>query len=144
MNITRNFTLEEMLSSATADKYHITNRPTAEQQRHIVELVTNLLQPLRDAYGKPITITSGFRNLLLNSKVGGSKTSAHMTGYAADCQPANGDMKGFQEAVNKFIKTANYDQVIFEQYDKKTGLCKWIHIGYKNSQGKQRKQILYM
>lgn len=122
MNISKNFTLEEMISSESATKYGIDNRPTADEQRHIVELVSKLLQPLREAYGKPIMITSGFRCYKLNQKVGGSKTSAHMLGYAADTVAAN--MKEYQDFVTKWIKDKDFDQLIIE-YPKRA-----LHLGF--------------
>ena len=138
MNITKNFTLEEMISSSSAIKYNIRNIPTADQQRNIVELVVNLLQPLRDAYGKCINVTSGFRCEKLNTRVKGSKTSAHMSGYAADTKAAN--MKEYQQFVLDWIKDKKFDQCIIEY--PKNGVASWIHLGWKNKDGKQRKQIL--
>lgn len=138
MNISKNFTLEEMISSTSAKKYNIDNRPTAEEQRRIVELVSKLLQPLREAYGKPITVTSGFRCKSLNQKVGGSATSAHMLGYAADTKASN--MKEYQDFCLKWFKDKEFDQLIIEY--PKNGIASWIHIGLKNTQGKQRKQVL--
>lgn len=138
MNITKNFTLEEMYSSSSAQKYNIDNRPNAEECKRIHELASNLLQPLRDAYGKPIIITSGFRCKKLNQRVYGSPTSAHMLGYAADTKASN--MKEYQEFVLNWIKDKKFDQCIIEY--PKNGVASWIHIGYKNQEGKQRKQFL--
>lgn len=138
MKISKNFTLEEFITSDSAIKYNIDNTPTKEVQQHIIDLVVNILQPLRDAYGKPIIINSGYRNPQLNSKVGGSKTSAHLTGYAADTRASN--MKEYQDFLLKWIKGRQFDQIIIEY--PKNGIASWLHIGYKNNQGKQRKQIL--
>lgn len=142
MKISANFTLEEMLSSSTAIAKGIENKPTAEEQKHIVELVVNLLQPLREAWGSGIKVTSGFRCKKLNQAVGGSATSSHMSGYAADMKPSNGDMKKFQAFVKDWLIKTNrrFDQMIIEY--PKNGIASWIHLGYKNNSGKQRKQFL--
>lgn len=138
--ISKNFTLEEFLESSTAKAKKIDNKPTDEERKHIVELVVRVLQPLRDAWGSGIEITSGFRCAKLNAAVGGSKTSAHTTGYAADTKPSNGNMKKYQKFVEEWLKkNGNFDQLIHE-YPKK-GVDSWVHIGYKNRAGKQRKMI---
>ena len=88
--LTKNFLLGEMLRSATAER---DERLKDEQENPPDEVVENLeylasstLQPIRDAFGYPIRITSGYRSLLLNKLVGGSATSQHVRGEAADCQ----------------------------------------------------------
>lgn len=135
--MSEHFTLEEMYSSATAKKYNIDNTPSAAIQKNLMALVTEILEPLRNAYGKPIIITSGYRCPKLNTKVNGSKTSAHMSGFAADTKAK--DMKEYQEFVLKWIKDKKFDQCIIE-YPKK-GIASWIHLGLKNTKGEQRKQI---
>lgn len=142
MKISTNFTLEEMYSSATAKAHGVNNTPTAEIQRHIVELVTTLLQPLRDAWGSGIKVTSGYRCKRLNQLVGGSSTSSHMSGYAADMKPANGDMKKFQKFVKEWLEKnkKNFDQMIIEY--PKNGIATWIHLSVRKGNGQQRKQFL--
>ncbi|MDH6304499.1 uncharacterized protein YcbK (DUF882 family) [Parabacteroides sp. PF5-5] len=85
MNITKDFTWEEMLYSHTAGMHNIINQPGKEERIAIEELVKRLLQPLRLAYGKPIRITSGYRCAQLNKRVGGVPSSQHVKGQAADC-----------------------------------------------------------
>lgn len=141
MRLSKNFTLEEFYQSSTASKYKIDNTPDETIKKNIIELVSEILQPLRDAWGSGITITSGYRCPKLNTKVGGSKTSAHMSGYAADTKPSNGKMKEYQKFVEKWLKENDkFDQLIHEY--PKNGIDSWVHIGYKNQQGKQRKQVL--
>lgn len=138
--LSKNFTLEEFYTSATANARKINNMPDENIRKHIQELVDNILQPLRDAWGSGIHINSGYRCPKLNTAVGGSKTSAHLTGYAADTKPVNGKMAEYQAFVRKFLADKKYDQFIIEYPVK--NVAKWIHIGYKNLQGKQRKQNL--
>ena len=82
--ITKNFRFSEFTYSAKADKYKIDNTPNEQEAANIVELATKILQPIRDKYGKSIRIGSGFRCAKVNKIVGGSTSSQHMTGSAAD------------------------------------------------------------
>lgn len=84
--ISKNFTWAEFTASDTAKRLGILNQITDWDVRdNIIALVENVLQPLRDAYGKPININSGYRCAELNKKVGGVATSQHTKGQAADC-----------------------------------------------------------
>lgn len=140
MKISNNFSLEEFYNSDTAKKYGIDNTPDETIKKHIIELVENILQPLRDAWGSGIKINSGYRCPKVNEKTGGSKTSAHLSGYAVDTKPSNGKMKEYQKFVEDWLKkNATWDQLIHEY--PKNGIDSWVHIGYKNLSGKQRKQI---
>ena len=78
------FTLSELTHSLTADACGIDNTPTAEAVPLMVELITKVLDPLRERWGVPIYVNSGYRCPALNRKVGGSKTSYHLRGMAAD------------------------------------------------------------
>lgn len=130
------FTINELVVSDTAKKFNIDNTPSIEIKLHLMELINKLLNPLREAWGGPIIVTSGYRCKSLNEKVGGSKTSAHMTGYAADLIPGNGQRAKFIKFIQEYLKTHNlpFDQCINE-YNR------WCHVGLKSSTGFQRKQI---
>ena len=98
------FTINELCWSETASKYKIKNTPTEEIKEHLSELVENVLDPLREAWGGPIIVSSGYRFPELNQKVGGSKTSSHMSGYAVDLVPENGEIERFFNFVkNSFL-----------------------------------------
>lgn len=104
---------------------------------HIFEMI-EYLTPLRKAWGSPIMVFSGYRCKELNDLVGGSKTSAHLIGYAADLVPKNGKMKEFKEFVREWFKyRTDFDQVITES----AGYSEWVHVGLYNLQGKQRRQL---
>ena len=138
--LSENFTLGEFIASDNARKKGIDNTPTLADIYHMQELCTYLLQPIRDAWGKPIKITSGYRCYKLNRLVGGRPTSAHMRGYAADIKPTSGSYKDFEAFVIKFLE--EHPEIKFDQAIRETsGNSKWLHIGYKNSAGKQRKMI---
>lgn len=142
-----NFTIAEMVQSSTADRLKISNNPPASVRVHLTETIT-LLECIRAEWeeyceryslGTPaIRISSGYRSPELNKAVGGVKNSAHVEGYAADLQPVNGNQDEFE----KFFATEfshmgyAYDQIIIE----KSKTSRWVHVGYKRADGKQRRQ----
>lgn len=136
----RYFTLEELLRSDTAKRRGIDNTPTFEVVDHLNELTENILEPLRAAYGRRIFVMSGYRSEALNKAVGGSATSAHLTGYAADLRADN--MDDFKAFVREWLvkQRVRFDQCIIE----KKGNVEWIHIGFKNNYGQQRGQVFIM
>ncbi|STZ55612.1 Zinc D-Ala-D-Ala carboxypeptidase precursor [Moraxella lacunata] len=92
--ITANITLNELLASQTATRYNIDNMPNAQVLANLIESAVNLWQPARDILGHPIFITSGYRCLTLNRRIGGAKNSAHLHGYAIDFScPAFGNTR---------------------------------------------------
>lgn len=84
MKISKNFSLEEFSRSDTAQRLKIDNAPASEQIINLCALVHHVLQPLRDHYGQPVKISSGYRCQALNKAVGGVTNSQHMRGQAAD------------------------------------------------------------
>lgn len=139
------FELDEFIKSETAKKRGIDNTPTFEIVDHLSELVREILEPLRAAYGQPIRISSGYRCPKLNAapEIQGAATSIHMTGYAADLQ-VSGSFAKFRDFVRAWLKETGkkYDQLIVER-NRKSG-AQWIHIGLYNNYGQQRCQDLTM
>lgn len=133
----RYFKVAEMLKSETAEKNQINNTPSVEVEQNIEELL-GVLDNLREFYGKPIKITSGYRCTELNRLVGGSPTSAHVIGYAADLQPVQGSFEEFKASVLEWLKKSRvkFDQCILER-NKNT---QWVHFGLYNRKGQQRGQ----
>lgn len=82
--MTENFTLEELTRSETAEEQGIDNTPGPVERFNLKTLCTEALQPIRDHYGVPVIVTSGYRSDALNEAVGGSGTSLHRRGLAAD------------------------------------------------------------
>lgn len=140
MKLSEHFTLEELTHSDTAIKLGIKNEPTEIEIGHLRMLCVYLLEPLRQAWGSGIQVTSGFRCEKLNNKVGGSKTSAHRFGYAADIVPSNGKMAEFKRDIKRILANGSgeFDQCI----DEKKGSSEWLHIGLVSPKGEQRKQFL--
>lgn len=124
MRLSKNFTLEEMYHSDTANRLGIHNYPTSDSIKNLGYLTQNFLQPLRDKLNKAIYISSGYRSELLNMKVGGVKTSQHRYGQAVDIQVAG--MSPLQLFL--FIKESglDYDQLILERTKK----AEWVHVSY--------------
>lgn len=135
----RYFSIKELSRSDTASRRGIDNTPPTEARRNLEALVDNVLDPLREAWGKPITVTSGYRCPALNKAVGGVATSQHLTGQAADITTGNeiDNARLFQKAIDLRIP---FDQLIFEKGDIRTGPA-WIHVSYRPH---PRRQILYL
>lgn len=134
MNLTENFTLNELIYSVTAEKNKIDNRPSVQVIANLKSLCENVLQPLRNALGCPIVITSGFRCAILNKKVGGQSNSQHLMGQAADLVVPQ---KNLKDVFNYIKSHLNYDQLLYE-YSKTD---KWIHVSFRND-GHNRKQAI--
>lgn len=128
----RFFSIKELCKSTTADKYNIDNTPTQEVTDNLTKLVDNILDPLREAWGRPIYVNSGYRSPKLNAKVGGSTNSQHKSGQAADITTGNASNN---EKLFKLIQNLKlpFDQLIDEKN------YSWIHVSYGP---KNRRQIL--
>lgn len=141
------FTLEELTRSDTASIKHINNTPDESITEHLIELVEKLLDPIRDRWAKycddnqlgnaGIRISSGFRNKELNKAVGGSSTSAHLTGYAADLQNVSGSREEFYQFLLNFLKDRNFDECFIE----KSSTSQWVHIALYSIKGLQRRKV---
>lgn len=131
------FTMNELTHSATAIRKGIDNTPDNTAKANLTALVANILDPLREAYGKPIVVSSGYRCAKLNRAVGGVARSQHITGQAADIQSVSkskADHKKLFELVQRL--RLPYDQLI-DEYD-----YKWVHISF-DARG-NRRQVLHV
>ena len=138
ITITKNISLNELLASPTAKKHNIDNMPNQAILQNLIDASVNLYQPVREILGVPMIISSGYRCPALNKAVGGSKTSAHMSGFAIDfTAPKFGTPKLIVPHIVRKLKEngINFDQVIIE-YPKSPR--SWVHLGYKHPNGKQR------
>ena len=135
--ISKNFTLEELCASATAKAKNIKNVPNQEQIINLCALVHNVLQPLREKYGKEVKIGSGFRSAALNKAVGGVSNSQHMSGQAVDLC-IDGDLKKGRKFIEIILEWCDFDQLIWEHNAKGTY---WVHVSYR-SDGKNRRQYI--
>lgn len=130
----KHFTTAEFIRSKTADEHGIDNRCRMEHLKNIQALVDNVLDPVREQYGKPIHVTSGFRCPQLNKLVGGVHTSDHLKGRAADIvgtpNTKEENRKLFRLILNAGVE---FDQLIEEHN------YTWIHVSYR--EGENRKQV---
>lgn len=130
----KHFTLRELIKSDTAVRKGIKNVPNRQEEQNLNALVDKILDPLREAYKKPIIVTSGFRCEELNRLVGGSKTSQHRTGQAVDIRTIPDTPEENKKLYDLIIKlNLPFDQLIDEHnFD-------WVHVSFSE---KNRKQIL--
>jgi hypothetical protein len=136
MKLSENLTLAEVIRSESAKRFQINNNPTAEHLENLKLLATHIFQPMRDHFGVPIHISSGYRSLALNKRIGGARNSQHSTGQALDI-----DMQGTKvsnaDIFNWAKDNLKFDQLIWEFGDDTNP--DWVHISYAK---KPRKQIL--
>jgi len=127
VNLTTNFTLSELTKSETALRKGLNNEPTQDVISALQSLAFHVLQPVRDHYGKAIKINSGYRSPEVNASVGGSKTSDHCKGMAADIE-----IDGIANAeLAKYIKDAlQFTQIILEFYTPGIADSGWVHVSY--------------
>ena len=126
------FSIKEMTKSNTATAEGIDNTPDQTITNNLIKLIEAVLDPLREWYGKPITVNSGYRCEALNKAIGGAKSSQHMLGEAADITVGS---KEENEKLFNYIKdNLEFDQLINESD------FSWVHVSYR--EGRLRKQVL--
>ena len=129
------FTVSELIRSDTAQQKGIDNTPPPAIKVKLTSLINNLLDPIREAWGGPITVNSGYRCPVLNKAVGGASTSQHQKGEAADITVGSPELN---RQLFDLITTGDFDfdQLIDESH------YSWIHISF--AAGKNRHQILHL
>lgn len=126
------FSIKEMTKSNTATAKGINNTPDQTVTDNLTKLIETVLDPLREWYGKPIIVNSGYRCEALNKAIGGAKSSQHMLGEAADITVGS---KEENEKLFNYIKdNLEFDQLINESD------FSWVHVSYR--EGRLRKQVL--
>ena len=132
------FTIDELCHSDTAIRLNIPNSPDSKSVRNLVSLIENVLDPLRESFGKPIIVNSGYRSRSLNTIVGGSATSQHLFGQAADITAQ--DKRDNRILFDMLKHQGNFDQLIWE----KGGSLypDWVHVSYSTISN--RRQILHL
>jgi zinc D-Ala-D-Ala carboxypeptidase len=134
MQLSKNFYLSELTQSQTAARLGISNKPNTVQVANLKEVCVKILQPIRDHFSCPVVVSSGYRSPNLNSQIGGSKTSQHCLGRAADFT-----VPGLlnKDVATWIRKNLDYDQLILEYYDPRNPHTGWIHCSYGTVQRKQ-------
>lgn len=133
--LSKDFRLSEFLKSQTAERRGIDNTPSELVVDNLARLCANVLQPVRDRFG-PVVVSSGYRSPALNAAVGGSPTSQHLQGEAADIE-----VPGVTNyALAKWIaESLSFDQLILEFYTPGKFASGWVHISYR--QGRLRHDV---
>lgn len=127
MKLSENFTLSELTKSETALRRGLDNEPTQDVIAALQTLAVNVLQPIREHYGRSVKVNSGYRSPEVNASVGGSKTSDHCKGQAADIEivgVANADLAKYIEDKLQFT------QLILEFYTQGVPDSGWVHVSY--------------
>jgi hypothetical protein len=138
MQISKHLSLAEVSRSETAKRKGINNTPSGEHLENFKKLAENIFEPIREHFGVPIHISSGYRSKELNAAVGGSSSSQHCQGEAIDIDMQNTNITNAQ--IFNYIKdNLNFDQLLWEFGNDSNP--DWVHVSYEST-GKQRKQIL--
>lgn len=138
MKLSENLTLKEAIKSNTATRLGIKNEPEPWEIDNLRAVAENIFQPIRDHFGIPIGVSSGYRCKQLNKAIGGSKYSQHMIGEALDI---DADIYGgvTNAEIFNFVKNnLEWDQMIWEFGDDEEP--NWVHVSYKKA-GTNRKQL---
>ena len=132
------FTLPELCTSERAKDLHIVNVPDFDDIEKLLYLCENVLDPLREAWGKPLRVTSSFRTPALNAAIGGAKNSQHMcTGQEAAVDLDPGDLEQVKALAEVAKRVCHFDQLLKES----VGGREWLHVSTRMD-GKNRLQVL--
>lgn len=138
--MSRYFSIGELTHSVTAINKKIDNTPSDAVKSNLEALATEVLDVIREAYGKPLYVSSGYRSKALNKAVGGVITSQHLTGNAADLTTRMG-MAENKKLFELACKLAADGKIVTSQIiDEKNG--SWLHVG--RYVGKKKNQILHL
>jgi hypothetical protein len=135
MNLSPNFSLHELTKSETALRLDLDNTPGEAETEALRLLCEKVLQPVRDHYGKGVKVNSAYRSPESNAAVGGSKTSDHCKGMAADIEipgVANADLAQW------IMDNLDYTQLILEFYTPGIPDSGWVHVSYDSDNLKKQ------
>jgi zinc D-Ala-D-Ala carboxypeptidase len=140
MKLSKYVSLAEVIRSDTAKRKGIDNSPTAEHLENLKVISEEVFDKVREYFGVPLFISSGYRSAALNKAIGGSATSDHNLGRALDLdQDGHGNGVRNIDVLNYIINNLEFDQVIAE-FRRSDGDFDWVHVGYRK--GANRKQVL--
>jgi hypothetical protein len=140
MKLSKYVSLAEVTRSDTAKRKGISNEPTPEHLENLKTICEDVFDKIREHFGVPLFISSGYRSAALNKAIGGSSTSDHNNGRALDLdQDGHGNGVKNKDVFNFIKDNLEFDQVIFE-HRRADGDCDWVHVGYRK--GANRKQVL--
>lgn len=140
MKLSEHFTFEELTRSATASRLKIENSPSETITKNLTVLAETVLEPLRESFGKPIIVTSGFRSQSLNRAVGGSPTSQHCYGQAADIRTLEDTPESNRKLFDCALRLVKEKKIKVGQLINEYGYD-WVHI---STPGNHTNQILHI
>ena len=124
MKLTANFSLSELTKSQTATRKGIDNTPSPEHQENLKLLCEAVLQPVREHFGRVVTVTSGYRSPELCTAIGSKITSQHARGEAADFEIFGVSNKELADYIHEHL---DYDQLILEYWNESDPNSGWVH-----------------
>jgi len=130
LKLSEHFTLEEMIQSQTASRYGINNTPGSAETAALRALCLNILEPIRNQFGAPVVISSGYRSLKVNQKVGGASGSQHLKGEAADINVWGMNPVDLYNWL-VFFSGLDFDQAIQE-------FGSWVHVSFTERRANRR------
>ena len=141
MQLSKNFSLEELTKSQTATRKGIDNTPSPTHQANLQSLCTHVLQPIRDHFSQGVTVSSGYRSQELCLAIGSKITSQHAKGEAADFEIFGVSNKELADYIHQNL---DYDQLILEYWKESDPNSGWVHCSYvtPNDFGQNRNQYL--
>ena len=137
MKLSKNFSLDELTKSQTAERKGIDNTPSPEHQENLEKLCRHVLQRVRDHFGKVVTLSSGYSSPELCTAIGSKITSQHAKGEACDFEIFGVSNKELADWINENL---DYDQLILEYWKESDPNSGWVHCSYTD--GSNRKQYL--
>ena len=138
MQLSKNFSLKELTKSQTAERLDIENNPSEEEINNLESLCKHILQPIRDFYGVPFIVNSGYRSVALCKAIGSSAKSQHAKGQAADFEIPN--VNNYDLAV-WIQENLEFDQLILECYKSGDPSSGWVHCSFRDD-GENRQEVL--
>lgn len=144
MQLSKNFSLAEMVASGTAKRMNIDNTPNEEVLGNLTKLAEKVLQPIRDAWGAPVVVSSAYRCPKLNKAVGGVTNSDHKFGCAADIHTLSDKVVDNKKLFDLIVKMAGDDKISCRQIIDEYGY-NWIHVSINNKyNSKKKNQIVHI
>jgi hypothetical protein len=139
MQLSKNFWLKEFTASATAERYGLSNWPNDLELDNLRALVENIAQPVRDHFGRPVGVSSGYRSTEVNAQIGGAMGSQHTRGEAFDFEIPGVDNR---EVAMWIQENLEFDQLILEFFDERLGINSgWIHASYTTVRPNRRETL---
>lgn len=127
MQLTKNFSLAELTKSQSATRLGLDNTPGETEIANLKRLCEEVLQPVRDHFGKPVVVSSGYRSPQVNAAIGGSRTSEHCKGMAADIEIHGVPNPELAQWIHDNLR---YRQLILEFYTQGEPNSGWVHVSF--------------